>query len=37
MLGRRKAFLGRRIEALTDELDRVRALLSAYSRNEARE
>jgi hypothetical protein len=36
-LRRRKAFLGRRIAALTDELDRVKALLSTYSRNDARD
>ena len=34
-LRHRRAFLGRRIEALTEELDRVKALLSEYSRNDA--
>lgn len=29
---RRQAFLGRRIKALTEELDRVKTLLSEYSR-----
>jgi hypothetical protein len=32
----RKTFLGRRIRALTEELERVQALLSQYSRGEAR-
>jgi hypothetical protein len=32
----RKTFLERRMSALTEELDRVRALLSEYSRSEAR-
>ncbi len=36
-LGQRRAFLGRRIEALTEELDRVKALLSEYSRDDAQD
>jgi hypothetical protein len=36
-LGQRRAFLGRRIKALTEELDRVKALLSEYSRNGAQD
>ena len=36
-LGQQRAFLGRRITALTEELDRVKALLSEYSRNGAQE
>jgi hypothetical protein len=34
---RRQAFLGRRIEALTEELDRVKTLLSEYSRGGAQD
>lgn len=33
----RKTFLGQRIRALTEELERVQALLSEYSRGEARD
>ena len=35
VLGQRRAFLGRRIEALTEELDRVKALFAEYARREA--
>jgi len=34
---KRKTFLRRRIQALTEELERVQALLSEYSRGEARD
>ncbi len=34
---KRKTFLGRRIKALTEELDRVKALLSEYSRDDAQD
>ena len=36
-LAKRIAFLGRRMKALTEELDRVRMLLSEYSRGDARD
>jgi len=36
-LGRRRAFLGRRIKALTEELERAKALLSKYSRDDAQD
>ena len=34
-LAKRIAFLGRRMRALTEELDRVKMLLSEYSRGDA--
>jgi len=37
VLGQRRAFLGRRLAALTEELDRVKALLSEYSPADARD
>jgi uncharacterized small protein (DUF1192 family) len=36
-MGQRKAFLGRRIKALTEELERAKALLSKYSRDDSRD
>jgi hypothetical protein len=36
-LAKRIAFLGRRMRALTEELDRVKMVLSEYSRGDARD
>jgi hypothetical protein len=34
-LGERRAFLGQRMRALTEELERVKTLISEYSRGDA--